>query len=496
MNSTRAARAVIEAIRLDLWSAGEVDRRVDEGLEAGVGGFVLFGGEAERVARLTSRARSDAARDLWIAADLERGAGQQFRGLTELPPPAALAHHDDPLAAAERAAAVTATDALSVGVNWVLAPVLDIDAERDNPIIATRSFGADPGLVTALGRRWIETCQERGALACAKHFPGHGRSLTDSHAELPIIPASRAALADDLMPFRLVNNGVGSVMVAHVAYPALGSDRPATLSPEIVTGILREDIGFGGLVATDAMIMAGVGDESGAPAVQAMRAGCDVILYPSDLATTVESLAREADADPDFADRLSASVALSETMLRAFRGSNRITTPPPKAAEPGAIELAVQTIVDRSAGTAGWDPTAATSIVAISDDPELGPPAGREGPLGAVMAGRLEAAGWTVEVASSSPRPGSAEQVLVVLAATPRGWKGYGGVSEEAAEAVRRAMASSDRALLVLLGHARWLDDLGSAGIGAWSTESLMEHAAAVWLDRECRRTASSGATA
>ena len=194
----------MEAIRLDLWSADEIDRRIDTALEVGVGGFVLFGGDADGVSALTSRARSDAGRDLWMAADLERGAGQQFRGLTELPPPAALAHHDDPLAATHRAAEITAEEALSVGVNWVLAPVLDIDAERKNPIIATRSFGSDPALVTSLGRHWIEACQARGALACAKHFPGHGRTLTDSHAELPVIPAAREALESDLTPFRLV----------------------------------------------------------------------------------------------------------------------------------------------------------------------------------------------------------------------------------------------------------------------------------------------------
>ncbi|MXW55942.1 MAG: hypothetical protein F4Z59_04430, partial [Gemmatimonadales bacterium] len=130
------ARVVIEALRLDRWSPDEVERRADRALALGVGGFILFGGEAERVGRLVERVREDAARPLWIGADLERGAGQQIRGLIELPPPAALAAHGNPGAAVEAAGRVTAREALSVGINWVIAPVLDLDAEPDNPIIA------------------------------------------------------------------------------------------------------------------------------------------------------------------------------------------------------------------------------------------------------------------------------------------------------------------------------------------------------------------------
>jgi len=304
MNAPSPAGIVLTALRLDRWGAGQVDRHIDEGISAGVGGFVVFGGSAEHVSRLTERIRADAGRDLWIAADLERGAGQQFRGLTELPPPAALARHPDTEAAVDRAARCMAREARGVGVNWAFAPVLDLDVEPDNPIVATRSFGADPELVSRLGAVWIAACQEEGVLACAKHFPGHGRTRGDSHIELPVVEATAADLDQDLRPFRSVARHVGSMMVAHVSVPSLGAPGAATVSRAVVTGLLRDRLDFGGLVATDAMIMAGAGSDDATAAVDALAAGCDVIVYPSDVSGTVEALRTGGRSDPGLAARL------------------------------------------------------------------------------------------------------------------------------------------------------------------------------------------------
>ncbi|MDH3733968.1 MAG: hypothetical protein OEU54_10560 [Gemmatimonadota bacterium] len=480
---SRAGRAVVAAVRLDRWTEDDVRRGVDEAMSAGVGGFVLFGGDADRVSRLTGEAAIAAGRDLWFAADLERGAGQQFRGLTELPPPAALAKHPLPREAAAAAGTLTAAEARSVGVNWVLAPVTDIDAEPDNPIVATRSFSSDPAVVGELGLEWISACQAAGALACAKHFPGHGRTLGDSHVELPVVDATSAELEQDIAPFHAVTRTVGSVMVAHVAFPALGSGRAATVSPEIVGALLRGRLGFDGLVATDAMIMSGIGDDDAAAAVEAIRAGCDVILYPGDVIRTVTALDRTASDDPLFADRLAESIERSD---RALSGLPPTGAPrDPEAAEIG-LDLALRTVVDRSDGMSGWRRDRPTEVVAVSDDPEVGPPAGREGPLGTIVERDLRAAGWSVRPAADTIRPSSepaAEQRVVVLAATPRGWKGHGRVSDEATARLRKEMSSAERSLLVMLGHDRWLAGLGVPGICAWSTESVMEHAAAAWID-------------
>jgi len=477
MNDPAPAGIVLAALRLDRWVSADVDRSVEEGLALGVGGFLLFGGTAERVSRLSERVRADAGRDLWIAADLERGAGQQFRGLTELPPPAALAQHPDSVAVIDRAARLTAREALGVGVNWILAPVLDLDIEPANPIVATRSFGGDPEVVARLGSTWIAACQREGALACAKHFPGHGRTTSDSHIELPVVDAPLATLDDDLHPFRSIMGDVGSMMIAHVAYPGLGSHRAATVSPEIVTGVLRDRWGFRGLIATDAMIMAGVGEDETMAAVEALAAGCDVILYPGDVARTVEALEHGCQTDPTLAARLEEALAVSEAALVRYSASGA----PSVESEPSGegLELALETIIDAGSSLEAWAPTRATAVVALSDDAEVGPPAGRDRRLGSILAERLSRAGWRIVDASRA----TTTQRIVVLAATPRGWKGHGRVSEGVASRVRQELGAADHGLLVLLGHPRWLEQIGVPGICAWSTESVMERAAADWID-------------
>ncbi|MDE2663527.1 MAG: hypothetical protein OXI39_11065 [Gemmatimonadota bacterium] len=461
------ARVVIEALRLDRWSPDEVERRADRALALGVGGFILFGGDADRVGRLVERIRDDAARPLWIGADLERGAGQQIRGLIELPPPAALASRPRPDAAVAAAGRVTACEALSVGINWVIAPVLDLDAEPDNPIIATRSFGADPRRVGELGVRWIDACQSTGAAACAKHFPGHGRTTEDSHIGLPSIDVSAELLDEDLAPFAAAADRVASVMVAHVAYPALGGERAATVEPKIVSGLLRGRLGFEGVVSTDAMIMGGAGSDDASAAVEAVAAGCDLICYPTDAEATVTSLARAGD-DPLFAARL------EEASARSAR--NCPPSAPASRPEFEPVAFARDTITGDVEVLRSWRPRAPTRVVGVSDDPDVGPPAGRAGALGTIVAEDLRAAGWRVTDSSD------AGQCIVVLAATPRGWKGRGAPAADVVERTRALVRSARRGLVVLLGHRRWLDVLGVPGICAWSTETVMERAAADWL--------------
>ncbi|MBA3894349.1 MAG: hypothetical protein H0X69_11760, partial [Gemmatimonadales bacterium] len=211
---------------------------IADALDLGVGGFIIFGGNVESVRRLTADLLRRAERPLLLASDLERGAGQQVEGLTEFPPPLALAAMGDP-GVARWAGAVTAQEARAVGINWVFAPVADLDALPENPIVQTRAFGHDPQRVATLVRNWIEGCQGAGALACAKHYPGHGRTTADSHITLPAVDASRETLrGSDLVPFTVAADcGVAAMMTAHVAYPGLDpSGVPATLS----SGIMNE----------------------------------------------------------------------------------------------------------------------------------------------------------------------------------------------------------------------------------------------------------------
>lgn len=251
----------------------------------GWGGYILFHGTQdetrERVAALQAACRIP----LLVAADMEHGAGQQIAGLTAFPPAMAFGATGDP-ELAYRLGAWTAREALSVGVNWVFAPVADVTNNPLNPIINIRSFGGDPRLVAAMVAAFVRGCQGQGALACAKHFPGHGDTAADSHTRLASVNADRARLdAIELPPFRAaIAADVASIMSAHLALPGLGIDVPATLSHAAMTGLLRQELGFEGLIVSDAMLMGGITTQAGPAeaAVQAIRAGCDVLLMPPD----------------------------------------------------------------------------------------------------------------------------------------------------------------------------------------------------------------------
>src|SRR3954462_5014515 len=282
------------AIRWDATHGFEEQRpAIDEALKLGVGGFIIFGGPSEQVAALTEDLHSKSRVALLIGADLERGAGQQFAGQTALPPLAAIASLED-VQAIRRAAAVTALEARSMGINWIYAPDCDLDIEPDNPIVGTRSFGGDPDRVGEYAAAWIDACQAEGVLACAKHFPGHGRTTVDSHKELPRVDEPSDTLREtDLVPFRrAIERGVASVMSAHVAFPALDpSGAPATLSRPILTQLLRKEMDFTGLLVTDALIMEGVlGGGEAEAVIGALRAGCDCLLYPTDVVASERAI--------------------------------------------------------------------------------------------------------------------------------------------------------------------------------------------------------------
>jgi beta-glucosidase-like glycosyl hydrolase/CubicO group peptidase (beta-lactamase class C family) len=188
---------------------------------------------------------------------------------------------------------ITALEARSSGVHILFAPVLDVNSNPDNPVIATRSFGGDPRLVADLGAAFIRGARVGGAYSTAKHFPGHGDTSADSHLGLPVVEADRARLDQvELVPFvRAIAEGVDAVMTAHVQVPGvLGVGAPpATFSPEFLTGLLREDLGFDGILFTDALTMRAITDMygGGEAAVRAVEAGADVILSPQDVRAAI-----------------------------------------------------------------------------------------------------------------------------------------------------------------------------------------------------------------
>lgn len=300
--------------------------------EQHVGGFLLFGGRdpAPDVllnpgysrsalgqplagASIANRLQALSAVPLLNAADFETGVGFRVRGGTAFPRAMAFGAAGDEGLAFE-AGRITAVEARALGVHVNFAPVADVNNNPRNPVINTRAFGEDPALVARLAAAWVRGLRAGGAVATLKHFPGHGDTDVDSHVGLPLIAHPRARLDRvELPPFRAgLAAGAGAVMTSHVAMPRLdpGATRPATLSRPIVTGLLRDELGFDGLVYTDSMRMRGITDRlsPGRAAVAAVAAGHDVVVHSPDDAAAFAALRRAVERGTLAEARVEASV--------------------------------------------------------------------------------------------------------------------------------------------------------------------------------------------
>ncbi len=448
--------------------------KIDGALAAGVGGFIIFGGDRESVVNLTRDLRRQAGRRLLIGADLERGPGQQVAGLTELPPPAALGHLGD-VETTRLAGLITGTEAIAAGINWVFAPVCDLDNEPRNPIVQTRSFGADPSQVSEHVAAWITACQEHGAMACAKHYPGHGRTTQDSHAVLPRVDASFDELArSDLVPFgAAVKAGVASVMSAFVSYPGWDSSAAAAGFSPTILGYLRKDLGFVGLVVTDALIMAGAtARESEGPATAtAVAAGCDALLYPQDYVAVVSALDSATGRALPTA-RADAALALYDAAVSRWDGGADQGEPDLRSHAQAADQIADRVVtLLRGAAPALRPPC----IVSIVDDDVGGPYT--VGPRD-VYHHTLAAAGVSILRTADSRSHGSR---IVLVYAEPRSWKGRAELGSRSLQQLAHLLPKAD--LVILLGHPRLAGQItGHAPIVCcWHGQPLMQRAAARW---------------
>ncbi len=289
-----------------------------------VGGIILFRGGVYDSAHLVNRMQRLAKRPLLISADLEAGAGMRFDDTVNLPWNMAIAASGDP-ELARRAGRITARESRAIGVHQVFAPVVDVNNNSENPVINVRSYGEDPADVARFGAAFVEGLQQGGVIATAKHFPGHGDTSVDSHRGLPLIDLTRERLDRvELVPFNAaIKAGVGSIMPSHIALPKLDSTQvkplprakvirpvysgeggevlteagtiPATLSPRILTDLLRRDMRFDGMIVTDAMDMSGltIYFDQATAGVRSIKAGADVLLKPADADAMIKGL-REA----------------------------------------------------------------------------------------------------------------------------------------------------------------------------------------------------------
>jgi beta-N-acetylhexosaminidase len=312
-----------------------------------VGGIILFRSEVWPTAVITNRWQEMAKVPLLISSDLEMGMGMRFDDTPWWAPNMAVAATGETKWARLQGEA-TALQARALGINWLYAPTADVNNNPENPVINTRSYGEDPQTVARYTRAFIEGAQAAGAMACAKHFPGHGDTATDSHIGLPVIDVSLERLNRlELVPFRAaIEARVGSIMSAHIALPQIEPELaaplrqltekesasaeflsmtesntarvtlPGTLSSKILTGLLRQELKFSGIISTDAMSMAGVAARytPAEAAINAIKAGADIVIKSPDIDSAIAGIKQAVEKGEIAEERINASV---ERVLRA-----------------------------------------------------------------------------------------------------------------------------------------------------------------------------------
>lgn len=292
------------------------------------GGVILFARNLESVEQIVTLTndlqRCSPHSPLLISIDQEGGRVSRLPKEFTIFPPCEVLGRCNSSELAYAAAATTAKELRAVGINMNMSPVLDVNSNPANPIIGNRAFSSMPGPVCELGAATAGGLQDHGVVACGKHFPGHGDTTADSHKELPIVTATRERLErTELPPFRhAVTKGVATMMTAHVLYPALDKERPATLSPTIIGTLLRQELRYDGVVLTDDLEMHAIIDHYGIEeaTVQSILAGCDMPLICEDRNREVAAISA---LDKAVADGTISVECLEQSLTRVARLKQR-----------------------------------------------------------------------------------------------------------------------------------------------------------------------------
>ncbi len=434
-----------------------------------VGTVVVFESEVDSLPRALNAVQGLAEVPLLVAADLERGMSFRIRrGVVPLPYAMAIGATRSS-EAARFTGEVTAREGRALGIHWAFAPVADVNNNPDNPVINVRSYGEDPALVARLARAFVEGARAGGLLTTAKHFPGHGDTAIDSHLHVATVEAARERLnAVELLPFRsVVEAGVDWVMMGHIAVPALDASRtPATLSSPMAE-VLRNDLGFSGLIVTDALDMAGARPTwAGEAAVRAVQAGADVILLPPRPEVVVQSILQALRQGRLTEARIDASVRrILETKERLgldrdrrvdVKGVAGNVDRPEDVAKALEIARASITVVRNEGGVlplAAEEPLRLLHLVLSSD--------ARDSAVQKILEGELQARGVATSTVSLGPevseettrdivvRTAGATHVLASCFVRVSGGKGTVDMSETQARLLRE-LATSGKPLVVV----------------------------------------------
>ncbi|HEU5161891.1 MAG TPA: glycoside hydrolase family 3 N-terminal domain-containing protein [Thermoanaerobaculia bacterium] len=451
-----------------------------------IGGVVWFGADILETAWMNAELQRVAPFPLLIGADLEAGIGMRFGDATYWPSAMALAATGDP-ALAESAGRTTAVEALAVGINHIYAPVADVNSNPDNPVINVRSFGEDPAEVSRFVAAFVRGVQSTGALATVKHFPGHGDTATDSHRSLPMLDASRERLDRvELIPFRAaVAAGVASVMTGHIALPQLDPETvpvralderdanpyavdasevtargtvPASLSRAVTTDLLRNALGFKGLILTDAIDMGGISQhfDQGEASVRAIAAGADQILKSADIDAAMEGVRNALRTGRLTEARIDESVA----RVFAYKNSipvarfdpaaiSRVFDAPEHRAVAAEIAAKAVTLLREEAGALPLRREQKVVELVVSDFPEAAPPvpgffAGLRGRL-APPPQRffLDQRSVAAEADSFLAAAANADVVVLSLMVRTRSGAGQTGVPAAARVAIEQLLAQT-----------------------------------------------------
>jgi beta-N-acetylhexosaminidase len=465
-----------------------------------VGGIIVSIGSPMDVAAKLNRLQRIAPLPLLVASDLESGSSFRLNGGTPFPTNMGVAAAGSELDAYEMGR-ITALEGRAVGIHLTFAPVADVNNNPANPIINTRSFGESPELVARLVAAEVKGLQENGMYATAKHFPGHGDTGTDSHISLPVITANWSRLDSiELVPFRAaVHAGVTAVMSAHIALPGVdgGQSRPATVAPNILTGVLRDSLGFNGLIVTDALNMGALVNSYGAgeATVLAFLAGADLLLQPADPSAAIEAMMAALDSGRFTLARLDSSVnRILELKSRLGLFTERLISldrVPSYVGSAGFQRIAEEVttrsivLVKDSANTVDSLRARVRPLTVISYGDEAG----------ATFIGDMRSRGYRVSAFRIHPESGPASYdsaramiesngiTLFVTAVRATAWSGNIGLPQQFT-ALMDSTARTKRTVLISFGSPYLISQAPSIGsyILGWQSRGMSERAMAAAL--------------
>lgn len=414
-------------------------------VQNGIGGFIIFGGNKEDLRLFVSKLQAAARIPLFIASDIERGVGQQAEGASNLPSQMAIAaaldrDNIEDMELLEDALHSVGDEAMDVGINMPLIPVLDVNKNPDNPIICTRAFSDNPADVAMYGSMYIKVLEDKGLLSCAKHFPGHGDTDIDSHISLPVITKPLNDLMEtDAFPFKeAIKAGVSSIMIGHLSIPAVDT-LPASLSYKLVTGILRRELGYEGLVLTDALNMHAL-QEIEDVATKCIDAGVDIILHPADTDHVVKEL--EAALVSGILSEDKIDIAVGRILEYKSKIKNTQSPRPDYNKHAALVEIISDRAVTLVKGAPGilpgidlqktllkysWDENKHDLSVLLDYFHESGNISGNQN--GAVR-----------------------ETVIFALFTSIAAWKGSSGIMKEEIDTIKKCIKSSQKAIVISFG--------------------------------------------